>query len=153
MFNEEWVKRFWSKVKKSDGCWEWTSFRNTKGYGQVGHFHKLYYAHRASWIIKNGEIPKGMCALHKCDNPPCVRPDHLFLGTKLDNWLDQKKKGHIAKGYDLPQTKLTIEKVKEIRSLYKKNVFGFKNVAKRTGIPVGNVYHIITRHTWNHIKD
>src|ERR1035437_4371398 len=90
-------ERFWPKVKKSflkDGCWPWQAGCDSKGYGSFSLIGRtIVGAHVASWIIYFGPIPKGMCVLHKCDNPPCVRPDHLFLGTKGDNIRDMDDKG------------------------------------------------------------
>lgn len=86
--------RFWEKVTKGDGCWEWQGARIPHGYGNMtvpDHGHD--YAHRISWQLHNGEIPAGLWVLHHCDNPPCVRPDHLFLGTAQDNVDDSIRKG------------------------------------------------------------
>lgn len=85
--------RFWSKVDKSGDCWTWTASKNHGGYGQFGANGKGYISHRVSWSISNGDIPKGMLICHHCDNPPCVNPDHLFLGTYQDNMDDKMRKG------------------------------------------------------------
>ena len=89
------VARFWSRVRRSDGCWEWIGVRTVKRYGR--HTEPLtgrkLRAHRLSWEIHFGPIPDGLCVLHHCDNPPCVRPDHLFLGTDKDNSVDRVRKG------------------------------------------------------------
>lgn len=82
------VERFWSKVRKSDGCWEWTAARRGPGYGVIGRGGRadgVAPAHVVSWEIHFGAVPIGLFVLHHCDNPPCVRPDHLHLGTKGDN--------------------------------------------------------------------
>lgn len=97
--------RFWGKVNKTseNKCWEWTGYTlppfiksftdSDKGYGRFWFLNKFWLAHRVSWFIKNGEIPDGLCVLHTCDNPPCVNPNHLFLGTKKDNSEDMITKG------------------------------------------------------------
>ena len=93
-------ERFWEKVKKSTDCWNWTAGTNSKGYGRILNSRKEcegeISAHRLSWVLHNGPIPEGLQVLHNCDNPPCVRPDHLFLGTNLDNMRDKKNKGRSA---------------------------------------------------------
>jgi len=88
------AERFWEKVEKTDGCWLWTSTLNTWGYGQfqIGRT-KQYRAHRIAYELTYGPIPAGMHVCHHCDNPRCVRPDHLFLGTHLDNMRDRQAKG------------------------------------------------------------
>ena len=86
-------KRFYNNILKiENGCWEWQKSRNLKGYG---YFQTLgqRLAHRVSYIIHNGEFDKKLCVLHRCDNPPCVNPDHLFLGTVNDNNKDRHAKG------------------------------------------------------------
>lgn len=90
-------KGFWARVKKqADGCWVWTGARTKAGYGRI---HKQGYAHRWSWKLANKkDIPEGLNVLHRCDNPPCIRPSHLFLGTKADNNADMAKKGRSTKG-------------------------------------------------------
>lgn len=85
--------RFWGKVNKTDTCWIWNAQRNSKGYGWFDYKGKGIKAHRMVWILTHGEIPKGLCVLHHCDNPSCVNPDHLFLGTYKDNSEDMIKKG------------------------------------------------------------
>ena len=89
--------RFWAKVEKTDGCWLWTgAISGGTGYGGFAWELKPHLqtgAHRASWLLHNGEIPEGLWVLHHCDNRRCVRPDHLFLGTAKDNHTDMLVKG------------------------------------------------------------
>ncbi len=105
-------ERFWAKVSKSEGlgrgdCWEWIGARDLKGYGRLGYTaNRTALAHRVSWEILHG--PAALPVLHKCDNPSCVRPEHLFLGTIADNNADMKEKGRM-------HCKLTPSQVAEIR--------------------------------------
>jgi len=99
--DEKTLARFWSKVDKSGpvpshvpeigNCWKWRAVN--KWYGHFSVEKVRYYSHRLSWEIANGAIPTGMLVLHKCDNPECVRPEHLFIGTHLENALDKIRKG------------------------------------------------------------
>lgn len=93
-------ERFWAKVKKAsgDGCWTWTAGKFTEGYGAFKAGGKLLHAHRVSWAFVHGSILPGLFVCHHCDNPPCVRPDHLFLGTNSDNQLDAVLKGRGSTG-------------------------------------------------------
>jgi hypothetical protein len=90
--------RFWSKVRITPECWLWTARHTRKGYGMFKQGSLDRLAHRVAWEEVNGPIPPGLCVLHKCDNPPCVRPDHLFLGTQADNIADRDAKGRQARG-------------------------------------------------------
>lgn len=85
---KERIKKFWAKAKKTASCWLWRRANNGIGYGVVRWGHPMRLAHRIAWEIKNGPIPKGMCVLHRCDNPSCVNPKHLYLGTHADNMRD-----------------------------------------------------------------
>jgi len=89
-------ERFWSRVDKSGDCWIWTGYRDRKTYGIVERRRdgrRETRAHRWAWILTHGPIPDGLFVLHRCDNPPCVRPDHLWLGTTDDNMADMAAKG------------------------------------------------------------
>jgi hypothetical protein len=85
--------RFWAKVHKTDGCWLWTASLGTHGYGQIGVGNTVKGAYRVAWELTFGPIPKGLSVCHRCDNPKCVRPSHLFIATQAGNLRDMTTKG------------------------------------------------------------
>ena len=117
------LDRFWAKVDKSgpDDCWNWNAGTSNKGYGRFAFQGKTRFAHRVSWLIANGSIKNansyhGVCVLHRCDNPPCVNPKHLFLGTHQDNINDMVNKGRSNLGSKHGKSSLTESSVEFIRS-------------------------------------
>ena len=115
-------ERLESKIHKNptSGCWEWTGCRNHCGYGKIYINRKAEYSHRISYIEYVGDIPAGMCILHKCDNQKCVNPDHLFAGTQSHNMFDMWAKNRHKRGCTkgamfVTRTKLTDEKVRQIK--------------------------------------
>jgi DNA-binding CsgD family transcriptional regulator len=100
MFSTKTTVRFWTYVKKSDkdSCWNWIGATNGAGYGQFHTDFGKMVAHRISYIMEHGNIPVGMHACHKCDNPLCVNPNHLFIGTAKDKSNDAKSKNRLALG-------------------------------------------------------
>lgn len=86
-------QRLWSKIDCSSDCWLWTASTNTKGYGQIKFKGTMLRVPRVVWELTHGPIPPGMFVCHRCDNPPCCRPEHLFLGSPADNMTDKMAKG------------------------------------------------------------
>jgi hypothetical protein len=111
------MKRFSEKVHKTSGCWLWTASLHKDGYGTFWYQGLVQLAHRVSWTLANGPIPEGMSVLHHCDTPACVRPDHLFLGTQLDNVVDMDTKGRRReqRGAANPNAKITDAQVDDIK--------------------------------------
>jgi hypothetical protein len=157
MSQEELEERYnWYVIKADQGCWEWFGHKHNYGYGQFRLKSRKYmYAHRASWIIHFGEIPKGMHVLHKCDNPVCSNPDHLFLGTAKDNMLDAiKKRRHPTmgkSGEENHMSKLTKEQVLGIRKMVSSG-FKHKPVAEKYGISVSHVSTIVQHTCWRELR-
>jgi hypothetical protein len=149
-------ERFWSRVVK-DVCWVWTGYRKA-GYGQIGRGgrgSRIILTHRLSWIFHFGPIPEGLKVLHKCDNPPCCNPDHLFLGTDKDNVRDKINKGRLKWGTTLGgannKAKLTPEIVREIRRLHCPVSAPSRALAKRFAVSQHCIIQIINRRTWAHV--
>jgi len=141
-------------VIKRKGCWGWSGSK-LKKYKSVQYNGKSIDAHRASWIIYKGPIPDGMFICHKCDNPACTNPDHLFLGTPTDNVHDMHKKGraNILKGELAPSSKLTNNEVKEIKKLLRnKTCSDFEEVAKKYRVHTRTISDIYYNKTWKSIK-
>ena len=110
--------RFWPKINRTTTCWLWTGAKHPFGYGSFRFKGKHFLAHRLSFELTNGAVSKDLLVCHKCDNPPCVRPTHLFLGTYADNSADMARKGRHP-----GSPKLSERDVKEIRRLRKKGKF------------------------------
>lgn len=163
-FAESDLSRFWSKVNKEPGqgpegkCWEWTAGRNGKKgwlYGQFWVCKKMRRAHRISWVIANGSISPDICVLHTCDNPACVNPDHLWLGTHLDNVKDREEKdrGGSASGEHHGRSKLTEVQVCEIRKRYANSSEpSQRKLAREFGVSRTVIQRIINRKIWAHLK-
>lgn len=146
-------ERFWSKVKRgeSNECWPFTSKANWGAYKAFWTGEKQDGAHRFSLELKIGRpLKPGECALHKCDNPLCVNPDHLFLGTNKDNSEDMVRKGRKEKGAAVFGSKLTDRAVLSMRRRYARG-WTLLRVATRYGVTESNAFHIINGKTWKHV--
>jgi HNH endonuclease len=144
-------RNFWSKVRKTSTCWVWVACKHSFGYGVFRCKTVLYRAHRISWEWEKGKIPRDKCVLHKCDNPACVRPSHLFLGTKLENTQDMIRKGRDvqdpARGEDCAR-KLTWRRVRSIRRKYATGEFTQAELAQEFGVSQPMVGYIVRHEQW-----
>lgn len=150
----ELIKRFHEKweVSKDSECWEWTAAKMGNGYGfiKIPHTRDHISAHRLSYSIHKEAIPAGMMVCHTCDNPGCVNPSHLFLGTAKDNLQDMKRKGRHLFGERNNQSKLTDEKVRRIHCLLKEGISTAK-IAAKLGVAQSTIWKIGKGHRWGHI--
>lgn len=137
-----------------DACWTFTGNRNNKGYGMIGAKidgrWREVLAHRVSYEIHFGPIPEGSDVCHRCDNPPCPNPRHLFLGTHQDNMTDAVNKGRMSHGEHRPNAKLTEAQVLEIRQQYAQGVAPL-TLSRKYGVHTGTIWPILKRETWKHI--
>lgn len=147
-------RRFWAQVSKvGSGCWEWTGARSSTGYGNF-YDRRLWLTHRYSWVMANGEIPRGLCVLHACDNRSCVNPAHLFLGTKRENSRDMATKGRhrvpSLKGAAHGEAKLTDAAVLDIRRRVAAGELQ-KHLAAEYGVSISLVSLVVRRKAWPHL--
>ena len=139
-FEPEVLSRFWSKVDRSGDCWEFRGTILTSGYGQVKVRQKKWRAHRFAWVATHGPIPDGLLVRHRCDNPPCVKPAHLELGTHADNMRDKMERGRQTPlaGERHPLARLTVEAIREIRAAPSRHGVCVE-LAEKYGVKVGTV--------------
>ena len=164
--NKKEFLRFVTKFRVGDRCWEWTAACTGGGYGTIKIKNKQCYAHRLMWKVANSKsIPDNMEICHTCDNPKCVRPDHLFLATHYENMQDRNNKERIGyvSGEESHLSKLTKKDVINIRNSWnnnktKKTRYGVKtkfckDMASKYGVCMSNIAHIINNTRWKNINN
>lgn len=146
------AERFWAKVEKGadDECWLWAAFKERDGYGFLQLGRRALRANRVSWMIHFGAIPEGQVVCHRCGNPSCVNPAHLFLGTNAENTADSTAKGRRAKGERQGSAKLCTSAIVAIRHLYQRGVLQV-DIAREFGIHQTAVSGIVRRKAWSHV--
>lgn len=140
-------ERFAVKIKKTDDCWLWMGRKDKDGYGRLRVNKKIKVAHRIAWELAHGiPVPRGLYVCHHCDNPSCVNPDHLFLGTSSDNMLDAIRKGryHFTYGETNGRHKLNRIQVEEIRT----TTDPYRTIGERFGVTVSTVSAIKRHRIW-----
>jgi hypothetical protein len=160
--------RLWSRVifRGSTDCWEFQSLK-TDGYGQIWVNGRMMLAHRVAYELEHGSIPEGLDALHHCDNPCCINPEHLFLGTKADNVADMVAKGRQAKGERngmrlhperRPRgerhgsAKVTAEQVRDLRARFAAGGITQTQLAREAGISRYALSLLLSGRTWAHVS-
>lgn len=151
--------RFWEKVDQSggpDACWIWTAAMYPQGYGMYSQNNRTMGAHIYSWELANGPVTDGLYVCHNCpdgDNPACVNPSHLFLGTAGDNVRDCHAKGRAVtpKGAEHCRAKLTEDQVREIRQRYAAGNVSTRQLGKVYGIEQSAISAIVRRERWKHV--
>lgn len=150
--NVPWQARYWPRVDKRgpDECWPWMANICSTGYGGFSLGGKKVLTHRLAWMLANGPIPPGAWILHRCDNPPCCNPAHLFLGTTADNTRDRDSKGRGARGERVGSSKLTKDQVAEIRRRLATGEFQ-RLIAADFGVSQVTISHIALGKKWKHV--
>lgn len=151
--------RFWERVKVADGCWEWQARLDENGYGRFSvdgsglRAASNFCAHRMSYLLTFGFFDEELDVLHRCDNPPCVNPDHLFLGTHTDNMRDMFAKGRriSAQGSRVGTAKLTEDQVVAILNQHRQGRTGV-SLAREYQVSTSMVSHIVRRQAWRHVS-
>lgn len=150
---------FWRRVDQSGDCWVWTGTSLDAGYGRIGWRGEKVIASRLAYELTVGPIPDGMWVLHRCDNPPCVNPEHLFLGTRQDNIDDmvakgrQRSGGHATAADRNARAKLTWEKVREIRRRYIPRRVSLARLAREFGVSPDTVHAVVRGDSWRDSDD
>jgi len=155
-------RRLLAKTTVTEGCWIWNGHRGKTGYGAIGFRGKVIRAHRASYLVFVGEFDSGLCVCHKCDNPSCVNPAHLFLGTHADNMRDAQRKGRLdikpalaaqrnwPKGEAHHAAKLDEGKVIDLRALRRAG-WSYAALGKKFGVSWVAAQNAAQGVTWTHV--
>jgi hypothetical protein len=150
------ARKFWRRVdRRHNGCWLWKGGK-TSGYGvftiDLGDRKYSFRAHRIAYALGKGNLPKSLCVLHACDNPSCMNPRHLWLGTLQDNLNDMVRKGRSLVGVKNPASKLTPSAVRKIRRLYNAGGISMPALAARFGVVYNTVFLVIHRLKWKGVR-
>lgn len=148
---EKYKTRFFQKVRKTESCWIWEGGKFGTGRPAFNFEGRVIAASRFSYFLHYRELPEKLCVCHKCDNPLCVNPEHLFLGTHKDNVDDKVRKGRQMRGEKHYRTKLSDEIVKEIREVHK-TLKSPTKISEIYGISIDHVNLIVHRRRWKHVE-
>ena len=142
-----------SNLKKTEWCWEWIGYKDKDGYGRMKFFKKFVHSTKMMWYLIYDAIPENVCVCHKCDNPSCMNPDHLFLGSVRENTLDAFGKGRRQgrKGSENNFVKLKEDEVKEIKKMLKDKI-SQKKIGELFGVSRGAISDISINRNWKHVE-
>jgi len=153
--HEDFASRFWAKVEKGDGCWRWLGSTDSKGYGHVRlQGGRMQQAHRTAWELTTGKkLSPHVKLCHHCDNPACVRPDHMFPGTQAQNLADMRAKGRSARGARNRAARLSESQVLDIRASFaQRSGYGAQqDLARLYGVTLATINDIVRGRTWQHV--
>jgi hypothetical protein len=143
--------RLFHKCRMSEtGCWVWTGTKDTGGYGMISHRSKYQKAHRISFLLFKGEVPKGLHVLHACDNVACINPAHLRAGTVKENMADRDARGRRdVRGEQIGTSKLKTVDILEIRA----SSLGPKALSEKYGVTPAYIWRIRTGKNWKHLEN
>ena len=146
------IERLMAQIKIDGECWNWTGYVNPKGYGSFRLGRKRFYSSKAAYILFRGEVPSGLFVCHKCDNPRCCNPDHLFLGTNAENVKDMVTKKRHRFGSRKPNSKLKEVYVNEIFRITRLRYFEHEELAKMYGVCRPLITDLLNKRRWKHCQ-
>lgn len=153
IFTDDLIKKFFDRICiTKGGCWWWLGNKTRAGYGVISHLKYKIYAHRVSWFLYQGYDPGKLFICHRCDNPACVNPEHLFIGTQKDNSDDKLRKNRQAHG-DKLSGKLSVDDVIEIKRLYDNEELDQLQLASKYNVNQSTISRIVKGKTWTFINE
>ena len=144
--------RLMSRIEIKDSCWVWKGWVSPKGYGYIRVGNNCKSTHRVSYEVFIGDIEKGMCVCHTCDNPSCINPEHLWIGSNQDNAIDREKKGRGRnnKGENHGRSKLKESDIPTILKLLEDGIYQ-REIARRHGVHQATIFRVSKKKSWKHV--
>lgn len=142
------IATVWARTDRTGSCWIYLGRKEHHGHGVIGMMGRRWKVHRLVWTLLYGPIPDGAVVRHLCDNPPCVRPDHLAVGTQADNVADAVARGRVSRGERVPNSKLSPEAVAAIRRDYVPRVVTARALGQRYGVSEFTIRSVLSKGNW-----